>query len=93
MERPKRATRKEVNYRESARVVNVDEEQETVNTTEQGAAKRSLSRDNSWGDSRGRSTESVWGGSTSEGTETSEFWSPRKVERRTEVLLEGVEQL
>ena len=93
MERPKRATRKEVNYRESARVVNVDEEQETVNTTEQGAAKRSLSRDNSWGDSRGRSTESVWGGSTLEGTETSEFWSPRKVERRTEVLLEGVEQL
>ena len=54
MERPKRATRKEVNYRESARVVNVDEEQETVNTTEQGAAKRSLSRDNSWGDSRER---------------------------------------
>ena len=81
LERPRRATRREVDYRNSGEGGSRQEsEGEAFN---RGAFRRI----------RQCSTETLWGGSASDTTETGDCWSPKTVERRTGILFDGVDQL
>ena len=88
-ERPKRTTRREVDYRNSGEGgSNGSQRQDT-----EGVVPREVFRQGALREVRDSSIDSVWGGSTSDSTDTVECWSPRTVERRTGILFDGVNQL
>ena len=92
-ERPKRLTRREVNYRELT-AGRVKAEKGEGHNRRQGVAEGVTLREDSierQREPRARSTESVWGGS--ERSDSIDCWSPGTFERRTDTLLEGVEEV
>ena len=88
LERPKRITRREVDYRNSGEGGSGANHQQT-----EGEVLREVFQQGTVRRVRESSVESVWGGSASDTTETGDCWSPRTVERRTGILFEGVNQL
>ena len=93
LHRPRRATRKALTYTESPAKAGSEEKIAGDGTMERGAERWLVRREIGEREARGQSIESIWGGSASDSTDTLECWSPRTVERRTGVLLEGVKQL
>ena len=89
IDRPKRATRREVDYRDSG-VRRADVVQGQGGNSEQGVAEGFTLRETrleSVRELRGSSTESVWGGSTGEN------WSPQTITRRTSAIIEGLQEV
>ena len=87
-DRPKRLTRRDVDYSNSGEGGSVPGQQQL-----QGVVYREVSQQSSLRGIRESSTESIWGGSASDNTNISECWSPRTVERRTGILFEGVREV
>ena len=83
--RPVRSTRRLVDYRNSG--------EGGANYTEQGVVKKEWLDRASTREARDCSVESLWGSTGSEATETGSWWTPRTFQRRTDYLLEGVDQL
>ena len=93
IERPKRLTRREVNYRESG-ADRAEAEQGEGHNSRQGVAEGVTlreSRVDSGREFRARSNESVWGGS--ERSDSIDCWSPGTFERRTNTILEGLQEV
>ena len=85
-DRPKRVTRREVDYRNSGEGGPSEEQGQRQHAT-QGVVGREILRQGSSRELRGSSTESVWGGSI-EGS-----WSPQTISRRTETIIEGLQEV
>ena len=85
-ERPRRATRREVDYRNSGEGGPSDA-QSLEGQEEKGVVGRDTVRQTNARELRGSSTESVWGDS-SKGS-----WSPQTVQRRTNTLAEGLQEV
>ena len=98
VDRPRRTTRKEVDYKESLTVLESDDD---TDSTSQGVVKGELA--STWAagsrirpsdrgrEARAHSTESIWVGS--ERSDSIHCWSLGTFERRTNTLLEGVEEV
>ena len=83
-DRPRRATRKEVDYKEVQIVLESDEETEP---TTQGVVRRGVVRRIAEREIRDCSLESVWGGSRTES------WSPQTAQRKTNKVVEGLREV
>ena len=88
IERPKRHTRRDVDYSNSGEGGSATSQQKA-----EGAVLREVFQQGTLRSIRECSVESLWGGSVSDTTETSDCWSPKTVERRTGILFQGVNQL
>ena len=92
-DRPKRVTRKALDYKESPIVVESDEGEETTEGTSEGAVERVLVNR--------RGTKGLWdepserdcNDTASDLTVKSDCWSPQTVEHRTGVLFEGLQEV
>ena len=81
--RPKRITRKDVDYRNSGEGGQADLQQQEV----EGVVKREYIKQGPLRKLRESSTESVWGGSSAES------WSPKTLHSRTNTLVEGLREV
>ena len=89
-DRPRRATRKELDYKESPILVESDEE--TKESTAEGAVESGVDTRGTTS-LRGRNLERTWSEVSSEISVKTECWSPGRVERRTEGLIQGIQDL
>ena len=83
LERPKRTTRRQVDYRNSGEGgSNENQRQDT-----QGVVRREVFRQGAEREIRDSSIESVWGGSHTES------WSPQTVQRKTDTVVEDLREI
>ena len=92
MNRPKRNTRRPIDYTES--VIILEEESDQTGTSETQLADRTPVRERyreGAREVRAFSTDSVWG--SSDRSRSSDCWSPDTVQAKTKVLTEGIEEV
>ena len=88
VDRPKRQTRREVDYSNSGEGGSATGQHQL-----QGVVHREVCPQNNLRDIRECSTESLWGSSVTDNTDVPECWSPRTVEKRAEVAIEAVKEV
>ena len=92
-DRPKRTTRKVLDYKEEPVLVESDEDPEKTEDATEGVVERvpvaRLGTTSLWSGP----SDSVWSDSASDRTVTSESWSPATVERRIGILFDGVQEV
>ena len=92
-DRPKRTTRKVLDYKEEPILVESDEDSVKTEEATEGVVERvpvaRLGTTSLWSER----SDSVWSDSASDSTVRSKCWSPATVERRTGVLFDGVQEV